>query len=441
MQNKLFRLSMVAALAGFLFGFDTVVISGADQKLQTLWQSTDFFHGTVVMGMALWGTVIGAIFGGWPTQRIGRKKTLFWIGILYSISAVGSALAQDPISFAVFRFLGGLGIGASTIAAPAYISEIAPAKDRGRLVGFYQFMIVFGILIAFLSNYLLEGIGPNDWRWMMGVEAFPALAYTAMVFFVPMSPRWLVSKDRVNEAASVLQDLGSDLSIDDLVKDHAHSQSVQGLSESVLDKKYRFPLTLAILLAFFNQFSGINAFLYYAPRIFEAAGLGASTALLSGIGVGVVNLIFTLIGINLIDRLGRKTLMYWGSFGYIISLALVALAFAGSWGGLWVPIFLFLFIASHAIGQGTVIWVYISEVFPNHLRSSGQAWGTSTHWVLAAIIPSMVPVLFTWIGPAPVFGFFALMMVLQLAFVRWMMPETKGVPLEELSASLTKSKK
>ena len=441
MQNKLFRLSMVAALAGFLFGFDTVVISGADQKLQTLWQSTDFFHGTVVMGMALWGTVIGAIFGGWPTQRIGRKKTLFWIGILYSISAVGSALAQDPISFAVFRFLGGLGIGASTIAAPAYISEITPAKDRGRLVGFYQFMIVFGILIAFLSNYLLEGIGPNDWRWMMGVEAFPALAYTAMVFFVPMSPRWLVSKDRVDEAASVLQDLGSDLSIDDLVKDHAHSQSVQGLSESVLDKKYRFPLTLAILLAFFNQFSGINAFLYYAPRIFEAAGLGASTALLSGIGVGVVNLIFTLIGINLIDRLGRKTLMYWGSFGYIISLALVALAFAGSWGGLWVPIFLFLFIASHAIGQGTVIWVYISEVFPNHLRSSGQAWGTSTHWVLAAIIPSMVPVLFTWIGPAPVFGFFALMMVLQLAFVRWMMPETKGVPLEELSASLTKSKK
>jgi sugar porter (SP) family MFS transporter len=441
MQNKLFRLSMVAALAGFLFGFDTVVISGADQKLQTLWQSTDFFHGTVVMGMALWGTVIGALFGGWPTQRIGRKKTLFWIGILYSVSAVGSALAQDPVSFAVFRFLGGLGIGASTIAAPAYISEIAPAKDRGRLVGFYQFMIVFGILIAFLSNYLLEGIGPNDWRWMMGVEAFPALAYTAMVFFVPMSPRWLVSKDRVDEAASVLQDLGSDLNIDDLVKDHAHSQSVQGLSESVLDKKYRFPLTLAILLAFFNQFSGINAFLYYAPRIFEAAGLGASTALLSGIGVGVVNLIFTLIGINLIDRLGRKTLMYWGSFGYIISLSLVALAFAGSWGGLWVPIFLFLFIASHAIGQGTVIWVYISEVFPNHLRSSGQAWGTSTHWVLAAIIPSMVPVLFTWIGPAPVFGFFALMMGIQLAFVRWMMPETKGVPLEELSASLTKNKK
>ena len=441
MQNKLFRLSMVAALAGFLFGFDTVVISGADQKLQTLWQSTDFFHGTVVMGMALWGTVIGALFGGWPTQQIGRKKTLFWIGILYSVSAVGSALAQDPVSFAVFRFLGGLGIGASTIAAPAYISEIAPAKDRGRLVGFYQFMIVFGILIAFLSNYLLEGIGPNDWRWMMGVEAFPALAYTAMVFFVPMSPRWLVSKSRVDEAKSVLQILGSDLSIDDLVKDHAHSQSVQGLSESVLDKKYRFPLTLAILLAFFNQFSGINAFLYYAPRIFEAAGLGASTALLSGIGVGVVNLIFTLIGINLIDRLGRKTLMYWGSFGYIVSLSLVALAFAGSWGGLWVPIFLFLFIASHAIGQGTVIWVYISEVFPNHLRSSGQAWGTSTHWVLAAIIPSMVPVLFTWIGPAPVFGFFALMMGVQLAFVRWMMPETKGVPLEELSASLTKSKK
>lgn len=437
-MNKITKLSLVAALAGFLFGFDTVVISGADQQLQALWNSSDGFHGIVVMGMALWGTVIGAIFGGFPTNRIGRKKTLLWIGIFYTISAVGSALANDPIVFAIFRFIGGLGVGASTIAAPAYISEIAPAKDRGRLVGMYQFNIVFGILIAYLSNYLIAGnFGENDWRWMMGTEALPAFIYTLMVIKIPFSPRWLVSKYRNEEAKEVLNELNSDVSIDVLIADHEKDQNSESQSESVLSKKYRFPLLLAVLLAFFNQFSGINAFLYYAPRIFESAGLGQSTALLSSIGIGVTNLIFTLVGINLIDRLGRKTLMYWGSFGYIVSLSLVACAFQFNWGGMAVPGFLFLFIASHAIGQGTVIWVYISEVFPNHLRSQGQSFGVSTHWVLAAIIPSLVPVLFSSIGTAPVFGFFAFMMVLQLAFVRYMMPETKGVDLESLSKSLT----
>lgn len=437
-MNKIFKLSLVAALAGFLFGFDTVVISGADQQLQALWNSSDGFHGLVVMGMALWGTVIGAIFGGFPTNQLGRKKTLLWIGILYTLSAVGSALANDPISFAVFRFIGGLGVGASTIAAPAYISEIAPAKDRGRLVGMYQFNIVFGILIAYLSNYLIAGnFGSNDWRWMMGAEALPAFIYTLMAVRIPLSPRWLVSKRRNDEAEAILIDLGSDVHVNDLVSDHEKDQSKESQSETVLSKKYRFPLMLAILLAFFNQFSGINAFLYYAPRIFESAGLGQSTALLSSIGIGVTNLVFTLIGINLIDRLGRKTLMYWGSFGYIVSLALVACAFQFNWGGMAVPGFLFVFIAAHAIGQGTVIWVYISEVFPNHLRSQGQSWGVSTHWVLAAIIPSSVPFLFGTIGAAPVFGIFAFMMVLQLAFVRFMMPETKGVSLEELSKSLT----
>lgn len=437
-MNKITKLSLVAALAGFLFGFDTVVISGADQQLQALWDSTNGFHGAVVMGMALWGTVIGAIFGGYPTNKLGRKKTLFWIGVFYTLSAIGSALANDPIVFAVFRFIGGLGVGASTIAAPAYISEIAPAKDRGRLVGMYQFNIVFGILIAYLSNYLIAGnFGVNDWRWMMGMEAFPALIYTLMVIKIPLSPRWLVSKSRNKEAEQVLISLDSDVGIKELIVDHEKDQNTESQSESVLSKKYRFPLMLAILLAFFNQFSGINAFLYYAPRIFESAGLGQSPALLSSIGIGVTNLVFTLIGINLIDRLGRKTLMYWGSFGYIISLALVACAFQFNWGGMAVPGFLFLFIAAHAIGQGTVIWVYISEVFPNHLRSSGQSWGVSTHWVLAAIIPSSVPFLFGTIGAAPVFGIFAFMMVLQLAFVRYMMPETKGVSLEKLSKSLT----
>ncbi len=436
MNTKIVKISLIAALAGFLFGFDTVVISGADKKLQLLWDSSDGFHGAIVMGMALWGTVVGAIFGGIPTNKIGRKNTLIWIGVLYSVSAIGSAFANDPISFAVFRFIGGLGVGASTIAAPAYISEIAPAKNRGRLVGFYQFMLVFGIMIAFLSNYLLSGIGENDWRWMVGVEAFPALIYTLFVFTVPKSPRWLLTKNRTGEAKSILSSINPDLTIEQLKADMDNGQVDGNKVENIFMKKYRFPLTLAFLIAFFNQLSGINAFLYYAPRIFEEAGLGESTALLSSIGIGVTNLVFTFFGIFLIDKLGRRQLMYFGSVGYIISLSLVAMAFFLGWTGMSVPIFLFLFIASHAIGQGAVIWVFISEVFPNHLRASGQAFGSSTHWVLAAIIPSLVPLLFGVIGPGPVFAFFAFMMVLQLLFVHVMMPETKGISLEELSKKL-----
>lgn len=437
MNTKILRISLIAALAGFLFGFDTVVISGAEKKLQLLWQSSDAFHGTVVIGMALFGTVIGAMLGGIPTNKIGRKNTLIWIGVLYSISAIGSAFANDPISFGLFRFIGGLGVGASTVAAPAYISEIAPAKNRGKLVGLYQFMLVFGILVAFLSNYAFSGIGENDWRWMVGVEAFPAIIYTLFVMTVPKSPRWLLTKNKVAEATKVLSEISPELSIAELKAELAGSEYNASKSENIFIKKYRVPLTLAFLIAFFNQFSGINAFLYYAPRIFEAAGLGESTALLSSIGIGVTNLLFTILGIFLIDRLGRKQLMYFGSVGYIISLSLVACAFIFNWQGLAVPIFLFLFIASHAIGQGAIIWVFISEIFPNHLRGSGQAFGSSVHWVLAWIIPSSIPFLFAWVGPGPVFAFFAFMMVLQLLFVRFMMPETKGVSLEELSKRLS----
>ena len=437
MNNKILKISLIAALAGFLFGFDTVVISGAEKKLQLLWQSSDAFHGTVVIGMALFGTVIGAMLGGFPTNKIGRKNTLIWIGVLYSVSAIGSAFANDPITFGIFRFIGGLGVGASTVAAPAYISEIAPAKNRGKLVGLYQFMLVFGILVAFLSNYAFSGIGDNDWRWMVGVEAIPAIIYTLFVLTVPKSPRWLLTKDRVEEATKVLSEISPEVSIADLKAEVENSESTLNKSENIFIKKYRVPLTLAFLIAFFNQFSGINAFLYYAPRIFEAAGLGESTALLSSIGIGVINLIFTLIGIFLIDKLGRKQLMYFGSIGYIISLSLVACAFIFNWQGLAVPIFLFLFIASHAIGQGAIIWVFISEIFPNHLRGSGQSFGSSVHWVLAWIIPSSIPFLFAWVGPGPVFAFFAFMMVLQLLFVRFMMPETKGVSLEDLSKRLS----
>jgi sugar porter (SP) family MFS transporter len=393
------------------------------------------------MAMALWGTVIGALFGGIPTNRLGRKKTLIWIGIFYFVSAVGSSLVNDPYTFAFFRFLGGVGVGASTIAAPAYVSEISPAKDRGRLVALYQFNIVLGILIAFLSNYLLRNVGENAWRWMIGVEAFPALIYTLLIFTVPKSPRWLISKNRNEEAKKVLDLINPDGDAEKLMLEIKKESESHASGENIFMKKYRFPLILAFLIAMFNQFSGINAFLYYAPRIFEEAGLGESTALLSSIGIGVTNLMFTLLGVFLIDRLGRKVLMYIGSIGYIISLSLVSMAFFLDWGGLAVPIFLFMFIASHAIGQGAIIWVFISEIFPNHLRASGQSFGTSTHWVLAAIIPSLVPLLFSTIGAGVVFMIFAIMMVFQLLFVIFMMPETKGISLEELSKKLTRDEK
>ncbi|OAD46622.1 sugar porter family MFS transporter [Polaribacter atrinae] len=440
MNKKIIIWSLTTALAGFLFGFDTVVISGAEKKLQLIWESTDMFHGLVVIGMALWGTVFGAIFGGIPTNKIGRKNTLIWIGVLYTISAIGSSLANDPWTFALFRFIGGLGVGASTIAAPAYISEIAPAKDRGKLVGLYQFNIVFGILIAFFSNYLLNNIGENAWRWMLGIEAVPAIIYTLMILSVPKSPRWLLTKSKEDEARKALKIINPKLNSNALVEEIKQEMKDTIPNENIFLKKYRFPLILAFLIAFFNQLSGINALLYYAPRILEEAGLGESTAMLSSIGVGVTNMLFTLLGIFLIDKLGRKQLMYIGSFGYIISLSLVSAAFFFNWEGTYMPIFLFIFIAAHAIGQGTVIWVFISEIFPNHLRGSGQSFGSSVHWVLAAVIPSLVPVLFSTIGASVVFLFFAVMMAIQLLFVIFMMPETKGVTLEELSKKLIKNK-
>lgn len=439
MNNKIFLFAITSALAGFLFGFDTVVISGADKKLQALWHSSDAFHGTVVMAMALWGTVIGAIFGGIPSNALGRKKTLLLIGFLFSISALGSALANDPYIFAGFRFMGGLGIGASTIAAPTYISEIAPANKRGFLVSLYQFNIVFGILMAFLSNYYFSDFGENAWRWMMGIMIVPSVLYTIFVCFISESPRWLLSKGRTEEAHKIHAAIQSDEDLEAIAQEMQEA-ALQNSQESIFDKRYRFPLILAFLIAFFNQFSGINALLYYAPRIFEIAGLASSTALLSSIGIGVTNLIFTLLGVFLIDRLGRKKLMYIGSIGYIFSLTMVALAFFLEWKGMAVPAFLFLFIASHAIGQRAVIWVFISEIFPNHLRASGQAFGSTTHWLLAALIPSFIPVLFATIGVGVVFVIFAFMMVLQLVFVTFMMPETKGLSLEEVSLKLSNKK-
>ena len=438
-MNKVFKISLISALAGFLFGFDTVVISGADQQLQSLWNTSDLFHGTFVMSMALWGTVLGAIFASYPCNYFGRKNTLIGIGVLYLISALGSGLALDPYTFSFFRFLGGIGVGASTIAAPTYVSEIAPAHKRGQLVALYQFNIVFGILVAFISNFLLKDIGTQPWRWMVGIEALPAVLYLLGILTVPKSPRWVLFKLKdLAQAQAIFKEInGKELTGSEI--EEIQSEQEPANQKPLFSKTYRFPIILAFLIAFFNQLSGINAFLYYAPRIFEAAGLEESAALLSSIGIGVTNLIFTLLGLYLIDKIGRRLLMIIGSIGYIISLSLVSIAFLQGWQGISVPIFLFLFIASHAIGQGAVIWVFISEIFPDSLRAQGQSFGCSVHWVLAALITLFMPIaLSAFPNPGYVFILFAGMMVLQLVFVLFMMPETKGISLERLSKQLIK---
>lgn len=431
--------SIVSSLAGFLFGFDTVVISGAEKTIQELWHLSPWLHG-VAMASALYGTVLGALFGGWPTDQLGRRPTLFWIGILYFASAVWSGLAPDVWSFIIARFIGGLGVGVSTVVSPIYISEISPPGARGRLAGLFQFNLVLGILAAFLSNYLIEGTSANDWRWMLGVEALPALVYTIACLFIPESPRWLLLHGRDGDrerAIGVIAKLTPEASPAELSRTAdrivaaTHAEAGAG---GLIWRLWR-PLTLAFLVAFFNQFSGINAVLYFAPRIFEMAGLGEKAALLQSIGIGVTNLVFTFVGLWLIDRLGRRTLLVIGSLGYIVSLGLCAWAFATQTFS-FVPACIFAFIAAHAIGQGAVIWVFISEIFPDAFRATGQAIGCGTHWVCAALITTLFPFFVTTAPPSVIFAFFCGMMVLQLAWVLTAVPETKGVPLEELAARL-----
>lgn len=441
-SNTLLYASVVAALAGFLFGFDTAVISGADRPIQLLWDTSPLFHGTFIMSMALWGTVIGALSGGVPCDRYGRKNTLIAIGVLYLVSVLGSALATDPYIFSFFRFIGGLGVGASSVAAPTYISEIAPAERRGRLVILYQFMIVLGILVAFVSNWLVgDSFGDSSWRWMLGLESVPALVYLVMVFGIPNSPRWLAvykkDHEKAQQTLALLDPSGQSSHILEDIEGHESDLPQKG--DSFFSGRYNFSILLAFLVAFFNQVSGINFVIYYAPRIFESAGLASSTALLSSVGIGVVNLLFTMLGITLIDKWGRKQLMLYGSIGYITTLSVVSWAFYTGAGGTIVVLFLFGFIASHAIGQGAVIWVFISEIFPNHVRASGQSFGTGVHWVFAALITLFTLFFMDLLGdnPAPLFAFFAFMMVLQLVFVLRMMPETKGKTLEELEDELS----
>ncbi|MBN8676906.1 MAG: sugar porter family MFS transporter [Chitinophagales bacterium] len=436
MNNKLILWSITVGLGGFLFGLDTAVISGAEQTIQKLWQLDDWTHGLAI-GMALYGTVFGAAFGGIPADRIGRKKTLLWIGILFFVSAIGAAVAQDVYTFMFFRFIGGLSIGASSVVAPVYISEIAPAEYRGRMVISFQVNIVLGILIAYVSNYLLLGVGgENDWRWMLGIVALPSLLFSGMMLMTPETPRWLLLHQGDEQSAREVLSI-TEPDVDKAMEEiKASAQQEKGQSrESLFSGKFKIPIVLAFLFAFFNQVSGINAVIYYAPRIFEMTGAGASTALLSTTGIGVVNLIFTFVGWYLIDRYGRKTLMYIGSLGYILSLALIAFSFYTESYKL-VPVYIFAFIASHAIGQGAVIWVFISEIFPNSVRASGMSLGSLTHWVFAALIASVFPVLANHFGGGPIFAFFSLMMVLQLLYVWRMMPETKGVSLEELQGRI-----
>ena len=425
------------ALAGFLFGFDTAVISGADQPIQKLWQLGDFFHGTFIMSMALWGTVVGALFGGIPCNRWGRKKTLIWIGVLYLVSALGSAFAPDPYSFSFMRFIGGLGVGASSVAAPIYISEIAPRTQRGRLVALYQFMLVVGIFAAYASNWLIGDTGPNAWRLMLGMEAVPATLYLVMIFTVSESPRWLVVyKHDVEAASELLASLNPDRDAEELINEIRHSETISS-GKSLWSSRYKTVMMLAFAIAFFNQLSGINFVIYYAPRILEATGAGARGALLATAGIGLVNIIFTTLGMFLIDRSGRKILLIIGSVGYILSLAFTARAFfTESFTG--VPILLILFVASHAVGQGAIIWVYISEIFPNQLRAGGQAFGSSVHWVLAALITLLMPYVLNTFSGGPIFAFFCGMMVLQLLFAVFIMPETKGISLEDLQKKLVK---
>jgi SP family arabinose:H+ symporter-like MFS transporter len=438
MNARIFFWSLTSALAGFLFGFDTVVISGAEKTIQTLWGLSPGLHG-IAMGSALYGTVVGSLIGGWPADRFGRKATLLWIGVLYLLGAVGSGLAPNVATFIAARVIGGLGIGLSTVVAPMYISEIAPPKHRGRLAGMFQFNIVFGILIAFVSNWLLAGIGENAWRWMLGVAAFPSLLYAAFCFGLPESPRWLLSRRGDRAAAlQVLQRVEPELSEAEVAAEAdaiMAASSEQASSGHFWTRRLRRPILLAILIAFFNQLSGINAILYFAPRIFELTGLAEKAALLQSVGIGVTNLLFTFVGLWLIDRAGRRTLLYIGSLGYITSLGLVAWAFLTAHFSI-VPVCIFAFIAAHAIGQGAVIWVFIAEIFPNRHRAEGQTLGSSTHWIFAASLTTFFPKMVAVFPPGYIFSFFTGMMVLQLIWVRMMVPETKGVPLEQIQKQL-----
>lgn len=444
MNATLLRCSIIAALGGLLFGFDTAVISGTTDHLRKVFGLEGSGLGFTVAS-ALIGTILGALFAGHPADRIGRRRTLIWIAFLYFVSAVGSAVAWDWYSFLIFRWLGGLGVGASSVVAPMYIAEISPPRFRGRLVAITQFNIVLGILVAYMSNYGVAQMkfGADEWRIMFGVEALPAAIFFVLMFATPSSPRWLVAQGKSEEAGKVLELVGAqDVPRELREIEESLAESAAGTKEPLLQSKYRRPITLAVAIATFNQLSGINALMYYAPHIFRMAGAGTDSSLAQAVVVGCTNLVFTTAALLAIDRFGRCKLMVVGSIGYIVSLAATAAAFYAfgteftPFGSMVVLASLMVFIASHAFGQGAVIWVYLSEIFPNRVRAQGQALGSFTHWVFAALISWTFPVI-AEISGGHTFAFYSCMMVLQLIWVLKVMPETKGVALEEIQKRLS----
>ena len=437
MNNKLILWSITVGLGGLLFGLDTAVISGAEQVIQKLWQLSDLQHG-LAMSIALVGTIFGSMFGGIPADKFGRKNTLIWVGILFFVSALGSALAPEVYTFMLMRFIGGLSIGASSVVAPVYISEIAPPQYRGRLGISFQANIVFGILVAYVCNYLLQGTGENDWRWMLGIVAAPSLAFSVLMMFTPETPRWLYVYKHDEAAARAVLSITQDAQgIDNEIDAMKNAANETNETENIFSKKFRYLLLLAFLFSMFNQLSGINAVIYFAPRIFKEAGFEADAAFLQTTGIGAVNMAFTILGWYLIDRFGRRSLMYIGSVGYIVSLLLIGFSFYTQSFG-FMPLYIFAFIASHAIGQGSVIWIFISEIFPTSVRASGMAFGSLTHWIFATLLTFVFPFLVNTFGAMPIFFFFAFCMVFQLLYVWKMMPETKGVSLEDLQKRLLK---
>ncbi|NIA29340.1 MAG: sugar porter family MFS transporter [Actinobacteria bacterium] len=441
MKFTLVRAAIIAALGGLLFGFDTAVISGTTRWLQNVFELSSFELGFSVAS-ALIGTIIGAILTGKPADRLGRRNTLFILATFYFVSALGSALAWNWYSFLFFRFLGGLGVGGASVVSPMYIAEISPAKYRGRLVAVTQFNIVLGILLAFFSNYVitLQNLGEYEWRWMFGVEMFPALVFFFLLFLNPSSPRWLVAKGRLDEAKAVLDKCGTDLgTVEEEIREIQISLDIEhhSMQEPLFQKKYIKPILLAVTIAMFNQLSGINALMYYAPHIFRMAGASSSSALLQTIAVGGTNLLFTMVALTIIDHFGRRKLMLVGSVGYILSLGATAWAFFNYGqdfndnGSIILLISLLVFIASHAFGQGAVIWVFLSEIFPNRVRAKGQALGSFTHWFMAAVISWTFPMI-AEVSGGYTFAFYGICMIGQLLWVIFVMPETKGISLEQI---------
>ena len=430
------RIVVIASLAGMLFGFDTAVIAGVTHALRVVFALSPSGLG-ITVSSALWGTLLGALVMGRPGDRFGSRDTLRFIGFLYVLSAVGCALAWSLPAFFVFRFLAGIAIGGSSVLAPVYISEIAPAKRRGALVGLFQVNIVVGILLAYCSNFLVAQwvSGPDAWRWKLAVAALPALVFAALLFTIPQSPRWLALKGRLAEAAASLRRLGSANPRAVIERFAQASDAPHGERQALSWRRHRRPILLAIGLAMFNQLSGINAILYYLGDIFAAAGFSAWSGDLQSVAIGATNLVATLVAMTLIDRLGRRTLLLAGSVGMAFALAGVALIMATDSARAWLLALLVVFIASFAISQGAVIWVYLSEIFPTAVRARGQSVGSATHWFMNACISALFPVVAAYSKAVP-FAFFALMMLLQFAAVWLLLPETRGVALEDIEAVL-----